>query len=352
MVNSKDLMFLPDLFKLKKSYLEPIALDYGIDPTQDIATISTGVWDVITCSPENRSNVFDRISSYIFAGKTSVSWYLFPNARECFNPQTFPQHVSEIDDRLITSTPTLIGMARIEEDVYLLRYVVKTGIIKQVTGFNVTTTPKSSIISVIVDLEDGFVELRTDPKTAKKTIQVLSTSLGNDASLIHFENFTDETLERLVDELDGKLVETLSFPESEIEDISQEQVHGVIQVLESITDFFATSDTDQLTDSLSTLEVACTGIDLASIPFANLILVGMNKLGMCTINGDLREQALFSLLRPHISYRRGFIEFPLSVNGITETHTIRVGLDSKSIYFNSASNDYVIKAVREKLLRL
>lgn len=92
------------------------------------------------------------------------------------------------------------------------------------------------------------------------------------------------------------------------------------------------------------------GEDFSAIPFTSLILNGMEKVGMGVKERDLRGTPLYDYLSSSIEHQGCFIQFPVNEDGIKATHTIRIGLQSNSIYFMSQASETAIDFVRRHVI--
>lgn len=348
----KDLIFNPDLIGIKTEYLESIAQQYDIKTQNEDLELAVELWKKMQNSSDLKQEISDKIQDYVFAGKTSVTWFLFFNARQYFNIEAVNKVFSRPNENEITNTPCLLGLAEMKKDVYLARFLIKVKDERRVSGYDFIRIPVYDYPTAIISLKNDFIEVRAEPKTVSKVIGYIKQHLINspDANIKQIENFTEETIAEWTQELKGNLIETHSHPERLLENMSDIQVKSVIEVLTALNEYFVSANIDYLEEKLK--EVHKLFGDLSSIPFLALILVGMDRITMGTVKGeDLRKKALYKLLLPHIKHAKGYIQIPVVENGITKLYTIRIGIGTKSVFFISAATESAIEIVRKQVLK-
>lgn len=153
----------------------------------------------------------------------------------------------------------------------------------------------------------------------------------------------------LADSLGGTLNETVAKPEFILENLTEDQVKAIVNILQALDSYFIESDINILDDELRQANEAF-GDHLLAVPFAATIISGMEKLGIGVSDGDVRSLALYDYVRPYLQHQGGFIKFKALENGVEKEFTIRVGLTTNSIYFNTPATENVLKFVRERVI--
>lgn len=356
MLKLNELIFNIDLFELKKEYQELIAKDYNIGSSNNEEVVGSEIWRLMNQSEPLKDEITNKIKEYVFAGQTAITWFIFPNAKKHFQTNNLPKTIYSPQNNEITKEPVFIGISEMEKDIYLARYIIKTGDTQQFNdfnGFNVTYTPKYSFISVLISLKDDFIEVRSEPSIANKIINNIKEKFISNSEVVitQVQNFSDELVDRMIKELDGSLFVSESHPDYLIEDFDQEKAEMTVQVLKSLNDYFTNSDSKSLVEQLETIKNSFG--ELSAVPFIALILAGMDKISIGTKEGkDLRNQALYSIIRPYVKYLKGIIAFPVFENGTKKMYTIRIGFRKKSIYFYSDATEKAVETVRQKVLKL
>ncbi len=353
MAELQQLIFNPDMMEINEEYLEPLAEELNIKKHRGSENgIGSQLWAKMEESPKIKSEISDKLKGYIFAGQTSVTWYVFYKAKENLVIPDEKMAVCIPLETEISNTPTFVGMTEIKEGEHLARFVVRTGFSRRVYGISSSTVPKITFVTVLISTNNDFIEIRSEPKLASKILSAIRKKFipDDDVTIAKVENFTDTMVEKLVKELDGKLIETLSHPERLFENVDSNKAEAMVLVLEAVNNYFANSDSMALMTQLNAVGKLFKD---QTIPFIALVLAGMDKISMGMMEGgDLRNQALFNAIKPYIKYLRGYISFPVVENNITKMYTIRIGLTTNSVYFNSSASEKVIEAVRNKVLSL
>jgi len=369
MLDYQDLTYAFDLVNLPKFVLVDIANEIGLPGTNlNVIDLATGIYEKCNKDRRNWSIAIPCAEKYLFAGKTSVCWYNFcciNNQKTIleiitdkigFNP--LQQKNTDIQDANITTSPRIVGGKALSDDnsQYLLRLVFKSCVKRKYNGFTLSSESIPTFVTVIVDEGKKFIEVRGNDKTAKKIESYFGALLKNENEplerrniIAHFGN----NIERLADILEGNLIETISIPEEILDELKEDQVNAIANILMSLDEYFITGDLTKTEEILQNSR-ACfynEAENYLSVPFSAIVLAGMNRLGMAA-NDELRNQPLYTALQPYLQHQGGFLKFPLAENGVINYYTIKVGLETNTIFFVTPSTEECINYVRNKILLL
>jgi hypothetical protein len=354
MAELQDLIFETDLFSINEDELNKVAIDYEVKLQPDLdEKLGLKLWEKMSESLEKRTGISKRLKETVFAGRTSVTWFVFYKAKENFRTENISPTVTIPElQRLKTKEPVYIGGAEIENGNYILRFIVKTGVGRRSNGVSVVFEPKVTFVSVLVSASQDFIEIRCESKLADKIIKIIRQNFINDqASITRVESFTNEDIQRLVDELNGSLIQASLCPEMLVAEMNSEQVEAVNEVLVAIDTYFKMPNINELRDQLDKVRQICG--DTLMMPFAALVLTGMDKISMgARGEKDLQKQPLYKIFEPYIKHLGDYISFPVVENENKKMYTIRRGTGTKSIVFLSDATEKVIEIVRNKILYL
>lgn len=355
MLTIQNISTLRDVIGLPKDSLKDICtrLDLPTQGTKD--DLAYRILEKIRGNRQLQNSALESVKDKLLAGKTAITWYSsavtdsLRGAKELIirNLQQDPFQVVTFPlPEDLTSTPQLISAANGDsEGEYYLRFMWKSGIRRDYyTG---STSPIPRLCNVYINEAEGIVEIRSEPKVAREVAEVLFT-------LINQRTFMEETkvlapfgsdVEKFADVLGGEFIDTSSKPGLLLEDFSQEQGEAIVDILSALNEYFETDDIAYLEDNLAQAKVVF-GDNLLDTPFTAIILAGLQRVSMGS-DRELRGQPLYDFLSPHLQHQSGFIRFNFPINGVVQSHTIRVGLISNSIYFVSPATEPVIKFVRQ-----
>ena len=370
MLSFHDIIYLPDIAGLPKYVLEDAATTFDI-PNDNSLNLAIEIYERIN----NDMDVFNKISHfiipYIFAGRTSVSWYPIKiiNKEETilelitkeigFNPllQKNPRCIT-INEENISVEPQIIGGIKLNEEgtSYLLRLIFRSESRRKLSGLSVTSESITSFVTVIINEQDEFLEVRGSDRVSRKIQQYFGKLLEGKIEPFERKNVIapfGSSIESFADSLGGKLIETISITEEIISDLTEEQAIAIGNILVAIDDYFLTGDLSKLEEVLhnSRLCFDKETEDYLSVPFTAIVLAGMSRLGMAS-NDELREQPLYKALQPYLQHQGGFLQFPFIEGGVKSYYTLKVGLTTNTIYFVTPSTEKSIKFVREKILNI
>ncbi|MBZ9635568.1 hypothetical protein [Clostridium sp. FP1] len=352
-MNTKDILTYSDFFNLTKNELDKIGKECDIILTEDIVK-QDYYYQIRNILFSN--NVTEKlILNRVLAGRTSIKWFKFKIKDEVEKQKIINKLQSEencYDDILEIDTNNLRTVRRYtciktDEERYLMRVYVPAGTKTVNDGRSIKKFTTVNNIVIIIDIGRNFIEVRSNSKDAKKIADIVCEKLGiemyDGARIL---NKYHNSIEELRDSLfNGKFIDTTSVPDENIA-LTKNDSEALANVLMALDEYFINKDMLALSDQLSTLN-----IDSDGVPFTQLFLAGMSKIGM-TVRPDAEEdlsfQSLYAVLKSYITNHKGFITFSTPEDGLT--HTIQIGITTNSISFTSSVTEDVINYIREKIL--
>ncbi|WP_370225310.1 hypothetical protein [Cytobacillus sp.] len=356
-----DIVFLNDISKLPKETLQDICTDLTIDTSGTSADLANRVWEYVQKNRRKQDSPIKASFNKLLAGKTSVSWFELENETSLvglkdkiikgskFNPFT---EIKLPQTHELTTEPVLFAAANGEkENQYFLRYAYRNGVRRHTDFTEVNFVPRSDVATVYIDEESGLIEVRTDSKNSQKVASSLAKLVQQQITLEQKKVLAPfgNKVGLIADRLKGEMIDTTSTPELIFDDLEEEHTKSIIEILNALNTFF---DEDDETELVNRLRQASDifGEHLLTVPFTALILCGMEKVGMRTTVGDLRNQPLYVNLAPHLQNQGGFIKFDFPISGVERSFTIRVGKTTNSVSFTTPATEEVIKFVRERII--
>lgn len=363
-MHPSDLIFPYDLVRLPRERIEEVCKEFRLPTEGSLTLLADEIYEKLIKDKDKnvREAVFQLVGKTIFAGRRAVTWHRLPEKSKDVNLETAfykklgvkPfDHVIERDPESLGSAAEIIAAAPYYKDNrYILRFMVKSGINRISTGLRFVYQPVSTIVTAVIDLEQGFLEVRDDPRWTDKVLKVIADLLQDEVeeSIVTpwiLEPFGGQ-IDKLADALNGIIIGTDSKPELILEDISEDQFNAVTSVLSAIDAYFEDEDITKLEVSLSECRTALEAF--AGVPFFAVLLAGMKQLGLSMVLGDVRAQPLFNVLKPHLQQQGGFIRFPVIEDGLEVLHTIRIGLATNSVSFRTYATEKAIEVVRNTVL--
>ena len=228
----------------------------------------------------------------------------------------------------------------------------KSGVTQTFHGTQLNTLPTSAVKSIYLNELENCIEVRTDARSANKFARILAKLLRQQISITQTDILAPygNDIEGIADALNGQFIDYTAKPELLLESLSEDQAEAIINILSALDEYFQDGDTDQLSKNLQSSK-DLFGNDLVSVPFTALVLSGLEKIGMGGSIGDLRHcSPLYNLFKPHVQNQGGFIRFFINEDGLNNAYTIKVGINTKSIYFMTQASETAIKYVREKII--
>ncbi|AWK52195.1 hypothetical protein DIC82_14830 [Clostridium beijerinckii] len=324
-------------------------LEFEVDKDEDIKKYLYDMKNIIYRDEELEKIVVNRV----LAGRTSLKWYRLDfdeeNREDIIRKLESPDNY--FNDKLEVETSHIESIRKytclnIDENKYLIRLYVPTGTKRVDNGVTLNKFTTISNTTVIVDLEKSILEVRSSSKFADKIANEICGYLGiiNHEGKRILGKYRD-SIEKLRDSLDnGKFIDATSIPDQNIE-LTSEENQLVVETLEALDEYFIDKELDKLINSLNEM-------DPAGIPFTQLLLAGMSKIGMAVKRNDkddLSKKSLYNLFKGYMTDYSGFITFSLPGNDDIN-YTIQVGLKTNTISFRSSVTEDVIDYIKGKIV--
>ncbi|REI04715.1 hypothetical protein DOS62_05205, partial [Staphylococcus felis] len=205
-----------------------------------------------------------------------------------------------------------------------------------------------SFATLYINFATQLIEYRGDAKKSKMTISSFLKSIDKTDNSLKVKEKFDFKVEDVADKLDGILIDTISLPEANIKNDDQ-KLQGISKVLEAIDEYFQTNNIDNLENALNDVNDQFDNhIDENIMPFSLLLLSGLQTVALAS-GDELRNTPLYKYLKANLTQTTGFIKIQVTEDNIVNEYTIKVGIQSKSIYFTSYVSENVIKYVRDRL---
>lgn len=356
-----DIVFLNDISKLPKEILEDICTDLTIDTDGTSSDLANRVWAFVQSNRKKQNSTISKAHNKLLAGRIGVSWFELEDKdslkglkakiikESSFNPFEKIQ-LPNINE--ITTEPVLFAAAQGEkESQYFLRYAYRNGVRKHTDFTEVTLVPRSDVATIYVDEEIGLIEVRAGSKNAQKVASSLAQLVKQQITLEQKKILAPfgNKVGLIADRLKGEMIDTTSIPELIFENFEAEHTTAIIEILNALNSFFDEDDESELISSLRGASAVFED-HLLTVPFTALILNGMERVGMRTTDGDLRNQPLYVNLAPHLQNQGGFIKFNYPIGGVEKSFTIRVGKTTNSVAFTTPATEEVINYVRDMII--
>lgn len=362
MLDFNKMIIASDLIKFNKDDLNEIATEMDIITKQkDKSTLAIQVIDKLKgeLNKTDNSKIKKIIGENLLAGKTSIKWYDFNlnidynTIKENIIDNSDFQILNEINipepSKLSTDPRIFGGYFDDENEEIYLRFIYKSSVKSEFYGLEFDTRPVPGYCTLYINHKKGLVEYRGENRKADVSIEQFlnNFTMFSDKNTVR-EKF-DFDIDDIAEKLNGEQFDSLSRTEIETV-LDSEELEAITKVLKGLDSYFKDNSIDELENSLISVNETLNGtIDDLIMPFSSLLLSGLNTVGLSG-DSEIRNSPLFSYLKPNLIQTSGFIKFNIIENGIEKSYTLRVGLQTRSIYFNTPVSESVLKEVREKLL--
>lgn len=371
--NISQISFFHDLEKLPKTDLQDIAADMGLfekDSTEDLVS---QIWGQLSYSKQQKEDKLKNYQNKLLCGRTSAEWYTAEknNASNKINSEELSalcgfkskiiafakfdpfneMNIPDVDE--LTTIPILISAAKgCKEGQYYLRFIYKTRNIRNVYANQISLIPHSKIATVLVDESNNCVEIRADKQFASKIARELAKITSNDISFekVNLAKKFSSSVEKIAEKINGTVKGTASKPSLSCIAVSDDECNVLVETLKNINDFFLSGlDTSNFIKNLEKLKEQNSEL-LEKTQFIDLLLSGLEKVGLDTSSDDLKVNPLYALLKPFVTNQEGIINFSINENGLMSDYSIRIGFLRNSIFFITPATEESFQFVREKLI--
>jgi len=350
-----------DLISLPKPQLKDICIDLGLSEKGSVDELCDRIWQHISPNSELQIQALGKSKEYLLGGKTSITWFTFDEEltglknkiveelkEDIFNKMVVPSGESITADPVIFS-----GAIGNSADEYYIRFIQRIGNTRNVYVNQISYRPRTATTTVYFDERKKFLEVRAEPKRANKIAQSIARLLKQQISMEQVKVAAPYgySAERIADALNGELFDAKAKPELLLENFNEEHAAAVVEILRAIDNYFDNEDIGALSSSLESTKEKF-GEEYLKVPFAALIVNGLDKIGMGVSERDLRGMPFYDYFKPHLQPQGGYIRFPQVKDGLTTYHTIRIGLTTNSVQFVTPATESVIGYVRNCLVSI
>lgn len=353
----KDVIFFHDVYNLPKQVLVETCKALNIPAEGKVSVLAQRLWASARENTEVKEVIANICKEEILAGRTSSSWFTsstdaIKNIKNLvvdggdFDPFSTIRHPN-VDS--LGEEPVLIAAAN--GDVggkYIFRYMFKNGDTKELLEEQVTTRPRLDYATLLVNEADGFLEVRAEHKTAIKIANSFSRLIRQEKTIgpVSVLGKYGHNTEKLADALGGRLFDMVAKPGQVLKNFSVKQAASVVKILVAVDTYFRNENFSILRKELDQARNAL-GDEFSTATVTALILNGMEKVSFGTGEIDLRNNPLYEFLKTNLEQSGNMIRFP--VPGLGE-YTIRVGIKSDNIVFQTSASEKVIDYVRSAIL--
>lgn len=318
----------------------------------------------------DREHVYENLDAYqvlkskIFAGKTSVKYWGLVGYDNDEGKRTIKNIIEswdfynkikmeDIENKVNNKTleiPTAYTCIKVEEDIYLLRFIVPCGNKRNDNGISNEKVRQYKNAVCFINLKDGYVEVRTEATFADRVIESLIyrlnlTSIRNIPVLLNFNN----SIECFKDSFENaKFINMKSIPEFDF-DISETDSEMLVEVLLILEDFIINDRDETFLEELKSIN-----FEDNSNGFIPLLLAGLCGIGFSTRKTDYRDitnQPMYKIIEPYLNHQIGKLHVTEAATGFT--YSIQISIKRNSVSFKSELTDEAfIKTVRNKLLNI
>ncbi|WHH60400.1 hypothetical protein [Petroclostridium sp. X23] len=357
-----DLIFPYDLIRLPREKLVEVASKFDIATNVPMIVLAENIWNEIKDSSNKKENVMDFVSEMIFCGRTCVTWYHVSDEQKnidienVFKEKLGENILEKVNMPVDGVADKIIGVCKENDNRYIVRMLVKTGINKVNVGAEIISQPTLIIATVVIDQENGYLEIRCDSKATNKVITTIGHLIATKSSKgidRYSTEYYAQNIEKLAELLDGSLIEINAMPDKIFKELKPEQIKGIINILAALDCFFNEGDSTKfLADIQFCRALFEEDEEFYGVPFSAIVLAGMDKLGLSVgreSEHDLKEHPLFASWNPYLHHQNGFVRFNVNEDGVQNQHTVRIGLTTDSISFRTYATETAIRFLRTKL---
>lgn len=361
MLTIQNIALATDIARLPKGDLEDLCSDLDLPVDGAGYDLAMRIWGKVNSDAKLQDEVLLKCKPKLLCGRTAATWYKLTSGASLEGSKGRIQSKLDFDPfttvripQNIKSTPVIISGSQGDTDKeYFLRFIYKSPNARIITGTSMESIPRSSISTVYVNEDSGIIEIRADYKSSPKIMAAYSELLGQQSVVepVKIAAKYGNKVEPIADDLGGVLIDATTKPRLELEDLSLEQAKAVVDILVAIDEFSATEDIELLRSKLvDSREVF--GDSFSEVPFAAIVMAGLGKVGFGadTAARDLRVTPLYEMLKPYLESHGGHIRFSVVEEGITNYHTVQVGITTNSIFFKTIATESVIRFVRDRVI--
>lgn len=294
------------------------------------------------------------ISEKLLAGQVSVKWFEF-RYNDDFTKETLRKRLEredlgynvDIAQRLRVNIENDIVSIIRNKDIYTIKVFIPDGYKRVTNGIQSRREPIVKSVIINMDIENCWIEIRTNEEKCKKINKILESKLGlmNIVGMRILKNYHNNINEFKDSLINGFYLKYKAIPSEEI-DFTEEDGIAIATIVRAINVYFNDRNDKKLLATLENMNYNTEGLSLNSI-----LLAGIDNVGVKIRNDsekDVSEQSLYTILKDDLIEDSSYIRFSEVDNG--PEYTMQVGMNSNSIVFRSSVTEGVISYIRNKIL--
>ncbi len=302
---------------------------------------------------EDNQEASNIISNKLLAGQVTVKWYKYSygeqinkdKLREKLESEELGFNVYAGQRLALNIKNDIIGIIS-EGSIYTLKVFIFDGYKRSNNGIESKREEIMKSITVKIDIENCWVEIRASNESCDKVIRVLESKLGlvNLDGVRILNNYND--ISNFKNSLIDGFYSNYKAAPSQIVKLAEEDGIKIANMISIIDNYFENKNGELLLSSLDELD-----FDPDGLSFSTLLLAGVDSLGMKIRNDsekDMSNQSLYTVLKDNFIEDTSYIKFKNIPNG--PEYTMRVGIKTNSIVFKSSVTEEVIEYIRGKIL--
>ena len=302
---------------------------------------------------EDNQEANNIIANKLLAGQVTVKWYKYSYGEQ-INKDKLKEKLESKDlgfnvyaeQRLrLNIKDDIIGIVS-EGNVYTLKVFIFDGYKRRNNGIESKREEIMKSITVKIDIENCWVEIRANDERCNKVIRILESKLGlvnlDGVRILNNYNNINTFKDSLID---GFYLNYKAAP-SQVVKLTEEDGIKIANMISIIDNYFEDKNGELFLSSLDELD-----FDPEGLSFSTLLLAGVDSLGMKIRNDsekDMSNQSLYTILKDNFIEDTSYIRFKSIPNGAE--YTMRIGIKTNSIVFKSSVTEDVIEYIREKIL--
>ncbi|MDB8803396.1 hypothetical protein PN294_14530 [Romboutsia sp. 1001216sp1] len=354
----EDILLERDFHRLNSNTLRIIGvlMEKGYEGTDDLYKDKDNIYI--------NESAYAILKSKIFACKTSIKYWGLSRIDKLENRNALIEtieswdfynnnKINELEPKVKNKsleTPTAYTCLKIEDEIYLMRFIVPCGNKRDDDGISDTKIRQYKNVVCFINIKYGYIEIRTESTYAERVIEVLQYKLNlNGVRTLPILGHFNNNIEDFKDSFENaKFINSKSIPEFDF-DISEEDSEMLVEVLLILEDFITNNKDETFLDELKNIN-----FNDNSNGFIPLLLAGLCGIGFSTRKTDIRDitnQPMYKIIEPYLTHQIGMLHVTDDDTG--QTYSLQISLKNNSIAFKSALTDErFIKIVRNKLLNI
>lgn len=291
------------------------------------------------------------ISNKVFAGKVTIKLYKINDnidkekVIEILEGDSFNYNKCNLNSNDAIS---IYSTLKIQEGKYVIRVMYRNG--TRYDDNQDGKIPDIKYIDVVLDIETGIIEVRTEINKAKKIIEYIKgkLSMRNVDGIRVLSKYNN--IEEFAKAINGNFKKIFSNTSIQIDELNSNDVLALGELVLALDDYLINKDTDNFVEKLETIKFETEGIT-----FTQTFLAGCNQIGISVSNKenkDLSNQGLYKILNKHLSNDNGYISFKLKDGDKDSTIRLSTGINKNTVQFISSVNEEEIEMILSNIITL